>query len=181
MITFESPELVPAREIARVALTRTAIRFNITRDMEDASKYLSLALHKSMLRNHPLALKAVERRWGVEATARALDYLSVVGFPEGPLKIPRYELSDQRRTPPEIRALWKPCVEAVDEVLTGLSEASRKALTLHLSWGVHQAFYNNDEAYRWEIDELRRIRHKGRFSAASWVILVLPALSALAL
>jgi hypothetical protein len=177
MIDHTSPEIAGAVEIARSALVRTAIRFNITRDMDDASLMLGAALYRSFLRHFPLAPSLTSQQYGPEALARAERYLEKVGRPQDGPPIPRPSgTSDQRRTPPEVRMMWGTCDEAVGEVLLGMGEQSRKALTLNLSWGLHKALYMVSRAYRGNVDEMRRIRRKERYSTAFSVLLPLSAL-----
>lgn len=152
-----------AREVAREALFRS-IRWDLTTDLNEASALLGIALHKSLLRNHPAGLKVISEHFGVEAFTRGHRYCEETHFPKGPLPTPRNGPGDQRKTPAEVRALWGICREAVEEVFTGLTLETSKAITLGLSWGLHKAAYIMGKAYREEVDELRRIRQTRRLA-----------------
>jgi hypothetical protein len=167
VISARSPEIYSAVEVARAALYRTSLTFNITQDMDDAAKVLGLALYKSYLRHIPFALESVARH-GPEALERAVAYREFAGMVDDPFKPRMVRMPpgiEQRKTPPEIRRLWKCCEAPVEETFLGLSPNTKKALTLNLSWGLHKAMYLVNPAYREIIDETRRMQRQRRYMA----------------
>jgi hypothetical protein len=113
----------------------------------EVATQLAHALYYSSLRHTPLALRAV-REWGGNGMEmKALEYLARVGFPEDH-PVPAMARGSLRSTPREVRALWKPCKEAVDETFHELPKELSQQLSLNLSWHFHLQGMHRKPWYR---------------------------------
>lgn len=155
----EAPELAGAIETARMALVRTQLAFGLEEDLASAAKSLGTRLYLAALRYDPDQLRNIEDVYGPDAFVRAFEYLSdhPAGFPTEPIKVPRQKPKDNRKTPPEVRALWRICSSAVGETFAGLLPEVEKKLNLNLSWVTHTALMQRFPRYRGKVEEMRRI------------------------
>lgn len=174
-----APELEAAIEMARTALVRTQLAFGLEEDLASACTSLGTASYLAFVRFDPDALKMIEDFHGPEAAARAWVYLEEhpAGHPKEPLAIPRQRPGDNRKTPPEIRALWVICDAAVNETFVGLVPNVHTKLTLNLSWAMHNVIYARHERYRSKVGEMRRIMAQG-FRRTSGGFHIMPSLIA---
>lgn len=167
-----APELYGSNECARIALVRAELAFSTDLDLDEASRSLGLATYLAVLRFVPEAPDRILAMYGDEAWARTQRYLDKhpAGRPTEPLTIPRHRAGDKRKTPPEVRALWKIAAAGVDEVFLGLLERVKINLTLNLSWALHNSSYQKYIQYRETVDEMRRINRGRRISAGFGII-----------
>jgi hypothetical protein len=114
---------------------------------QDVAAQLAKSLYYSSLRHTPLALRAVREWGGSGMEMKALEYLARVGFPEDH-PVPAPARGSLRKTPREVRALWKPCKEAVDETFHELPKEVHQTLCLNLSWHYHLQAMHRKPWYR---------------------------------